>query len=400
MGFVRSFICFITAYAAVISTAHAQTPAPKDEIKVTAYGFAVLNSWWSSRTFAVKDYPGQVLRNDRQAGESFLASARNSRIGIRVAISDENWTGAALSAVVEADFHGGFFAQTSTGYYNPIPRLRLATGTATWKLRTGTLALLAGQDYRLVGPVNPVTIGWLIPPLFTQAGNYWRRTPQLRLAYNRGAVTASAAALSPADGTPGTPAMPGGAIPSTVDDGAGNRSGRPDLEARLAVALGGADLGGTFGLAGHYNQRRYPSGTVASAVVAADLDLNLPHLGLRGEAYVGRAVDDTFYGPLADASPQNTAVKSAGFWVQAVLKPLEAVWFTAGYGLATLDPDSLTAAGLTSAIQHNIQIVGGVLFNAGKHWRFGLEGLETRTTYHDGERQVAVQFALTSQILF
>jgi hypothetical protein len=77
-----------------------------------------------------------------------------------------------------------------------------------------------------------------------------------------------------------------------------------------------------------------------------------------------------------------------------------AVWLHIGYGLARADGEVLAAASLATLREQNSELAGGLIGNAGTHWRFGLEAIRTRSSYVSGEAQSSVQLALSSQFIF
>jgi hypothetical protein len=393
----------------------AKPAAPADTVKVTPYGFVLLNAFLDQGTFATKDYPGAVNRVD--AGDAFLMSARQSRFGVRLALKDDNWTGAEFSGVIEFDFKAGQLAgatAASTNWYNGLMRLRLASATATWKFGDNSFAILAGQDYGLVNPLFAESLAWVADPLFWQAGNLWRRSPQIRATYDAKmgdfGFNLAAAVLSPADGyagtTAGTPAVR--TDPHGIDFGPGNASGQPDIEARAAVRAKMGDIGGTLGVGYHTEKRKYLNGTpvvtedtITTNVVGVDLDLNLTkYLQVKGEYYTGTGTDDTYNGlgtSVFGAAGARDTVDVNGFWAQGILKPLPIVWITAGYGEGTADKDQVTS---TSAREKNTQLAVGLIFNAGKAWRFGTEFMQVNTTYGDAQKFDATQINFNSMFRF
>lgn len=384
-------------------TPPAPAPAKKadDGVKVTPYGFVLLNAFWDGGSLSSHDYPGQAARGAE--GGAFMMSARQSRFGVRLAVKDENWTHADLAGVIEFDFKAGHLATASTAWYNGVMRLRLAAMTAAWTTPYGKWTLLAGQEYGLVNPLFAESLAWVADPLFWQAGNLWRRAPQVRFTYagdfGTFGLTASAAVISPADA--GTP----------VDYGLGNKSRRPHLEGRVAVsAKPTKDVSGTLGLGYHTGTRRYGYGTpaeddVTQSLFGLDLDLTLTrYLQVKGEWFMSKGADDTYNtigAPAVGTDAPYEKVEGDGFWVQAILKPIPQVWVTAGYGEANADDADLTVAGAAgTARTKNSQLSGGLLFNAGKYWRFGLEALKVETEYLDGVEKDATQIALSSQLKF
>ncbi|MBL0274752.1 MAG: hypothetical protein IPQ24_01385 [Anaeromyxobacter sp.] len=385
----------------------AAKPAEPPKPTVTPYGFILLNSFWNANTFSSPDYPSQAAKT--QAGGAFLMSARQSRFGVKLAMNDDNWTGAALTGTIEFDFKGGHFATNSNGFNAGIMRLRLASAVATFKTGYGTWALLAGQDYGLVNPLFATSVAWVADPIFWQAGNAWRRSPQIRATYSNsfGAanVSVAAAMLSPADADAGV----GGT--TTVTNGAGIRSRQPDIEARAALGakLDGG-ISGTLGVGYHTNKRRYNGATapdvvdVTATIMGVDLDVNVPYLNLRGEWFDSSGADETYNGIAASGVRAGATagtyekVESSGYWAQAVLKPLDKIWVTVGVGSTKLD--NLAATTAATVRKENSQVEGGVILNAGKYWKVGLEVCQTTTKYFDDVKQDAMQIALSSQLTF
>jgi hypothetical protein len=374
---------------------------------ITPYGFVLLNAFMNQGTFVAKDYPGQVAATD--VGDAFLMSARQSRFGIRLALKDDNWTGAELSGVIEFDFNAGQLAganAASTNWYNGLMRLRLAAATAAWKFGDNSFSVLAGQEYGLVNPLFAESLNYLATPLFWQAGNLWRRSPQIRLAYNAKfgnmGLLLQGAVLSPADG------FTDDTGPHGIDYGAGNASGVPDLEARAAFNAKFGDVGGTVGVAYHTEQRTYNVGSATvedeetTSLIGVDVDLAITkYLQVKGEFYTGSGADDTYAGPMPSYTGSATAVgdlvDTTGFWVQAIVKPTPMFTLIGGYGSASGDEDVITSA---TARETNTQLAFGAIVNAGKYWRFGVEYVMTTTTYGDANEVDASQIALGSQFRF
>jgi hypothetical protein len=213
-----------------------------------------------------------------------------------------------------------------------------------------------------------------------------------------------AAALTPADANTGT-----------VDLGAGNISRSPSLEGRVQVSMKG-EIGGTIGVAYDTETRRFQYGTntkdVTTSLLGVDADLNLTkYVGLKGEWFQNEGEDDEFAGMTANStvgsvfSNNTKVVKSTGFWVQALLKPIPEVFVTVGMGQQEIDKDSLKAAqGAIAAGDRtlNESTSVGLIVNMSKSWRLGLDYYMTTSTYGDvGSKKVDVQqVALGSQLKF
>jgi len=413
--FLAGVLALSLPLAAIAQTAPAAAaPAPAaDVVKFTPYGFILANGFFTGNSLADQDYPGAAQATLR--GGSVLFSGRQSRIGFKMATRDD-WSGADLTGVIEFDFSAGHTSAVSTAWYNGLMRLRLASMTAAWKTEAGTVSVLAGQDVGLVNTLFAESLAWVAKPLFWQAGNLWRRSPQFRVSWanNFGdfGVNAAVAALSPAT----TDAASGGAA-AAVDFGAGNQSRMPNIEARLAgTAKFGDGITAAVGVGYHMNTRRVSYGTpnqqdVDGNMLGVDVDLGLTkYLQLKGEFYSGAGADDT-YNAIGAATytvagaPAGTAVKAqetTGYWAQAIAKPLPWAWVTLGLGHAEADK----AHAATGARINSDQLAGGLIFNAGKYWRFGVEYAQVETEYLTAAggaattKQDATQIGVSSMLRF
>jgi hypothetical protein len=433
---MKSLAKLIAAAALSLATVALAEDAKPTGPTITPYGFVLANMYSNTGTFAATDNP---LVANSEAGGALVFSARQSRFGLKMAMNDDNWTGAALTGQIEVDFLGGHIPGTpvaackaavppataptctitqgpvaSSGWNAAIMRLRLATMTAAWKTDAGTISVLAGQDFGLVNPLFATSLAWVGNPLFNQNGNLWRRSPQFRLTWGNdfGAVGAlvQLAVLSPADGT--TP----------VDFGAGNRSTTPDFEGRLGISFKAPmDVSGTVGVGYHTNKRKYdgangypPTKDVTATLTGIDADLNLTkYLQVKGEWYDGKGTDDSYNGIISNgvrnlgtaAAPDYLAVGSSGYWGQGIIKPLPIVWLTIGMGHAELKAADLAGGATAVAASQRTkaeQVAGGVILNAGKYWKFGVEYLKATTTFNTtvNPKQDATQLAVSSQLLF
>ena len=419
--------------------------APKPSpVTFTPYGFILLNAFWSDTPFLSKLYPGQALPcpgtasgpgaatalNGCNVGGSFNMTAQQTRLGLNIIFDDTaGWTKATLSGRVEMDFNGGFSATTnSTTFYNALFRLRLAYMKAAW----GGFSILAGQDYALLAPLFATSVAWQAVPIFWQAGNIWNRSPQIRVAYDSTpkdglAFGGAVAVLNPSDATTDAPAgtSPGAAI----DFGAGNRSRMPVFEGRVYAGLRTKGVKTVeLGFGGHTNTRRYTSPTTIPPAVgsprpantfdinenalAIDLEANVSFVTVKAEAWTGNAIDDFYSGilqppvvirstgagaTLAISKVQSVATK--GGWAQLVLSPFPFLQLTAGYGVEVANTSQMV--GMAGSTRYrNSQFAYGLIFPAGKYWRFSFEGDTTITNYYGGGNAKGSMYAVSSQLSF
>lgn len=380
----------------------------------TPYGFVLLNTFVNDGAFNNKDNANQVVvPSVAQSGGSFLMSARGSRLGFKLANLDTGWVDANLSGVFELDFRGGHIATNSAGWNNGIMRLRLANLKADWTAPYGNWQLEAGQDYALLLNANPASITYIPDPAMVQSGNLYRRTPQIRATYSRPTDAVgfelAVAVLSPSDAdTQGT---------SGVDYGVGNKSRMPDLEARVAASFRSGDaFSGTVGVGYMAGKRRYyftdaTGGThkdVDKSLLGVDADLSITRfLQLKGEYYNSSGAEDGYNGVFPGVFPSNpssgaatpaslTAVTSDGYWAQAILKPIPAVWVAGGYGSAKASKSKIASG----SRYENTQVHAAVIFNAGKNLKFSAEMAQTESKYLNATSEKAEQYSLSTQLLF
>jgi hypothetical protein len=400
------------------ATAMAVVAEKKPPIAFAPYGFVLLTGFASDTPFSSRLYPAQALPcpgSGCNLGGSFNMSAQQSRFGVNLAYDDTaGWTKAKLAARFEMDFGGGYSATTnSTTFYNALVRLRLAYMTATW----GGFSILAGQDYALLAPLFATSVAWQATPIFWQAGNMWNRSPQIKVAFDSAPKSGLAfgialAALNPSDATTDSPAgtSPGAA----VDFSAGNRSRMPVFEGRVYAGLRTDGVKTVeLGIAGHTNTRRYVSPGNGATVdvnenaLALDLDVNFWIINLRGEAWRGNAIDDFYAGivsppvvvPTSATFAAVRTIPTQGAWAQIVLKPFAFLQLMAGYGVEVANTSDM--AGLAGTTRYrNSQFHYGVIFPAGKYWRFSLEGCRTITNYYGGQNADGNMYALASELKF
>ena len=183
--------------------------------RVVPFGIVYFNAFSNSSGTNNTDVPLFA-----QPGPGNLSvSGRQSRLGLR--LEGPNLAGAKLSGLVEADFFGGFPA-IGVGETFGVVRLRLAYARLDWK----STSLLAGQDWQVLAPNNPVSIASAAIPDITAAGNLWMRLPQLRVETRGGSKVkwlGQAAVLMP--GTGDFP--PGTTSPFLLQPGAGARARLP-----------------------------------------------------------------------------------------------------------------------------------------------------------------------------
>ena len=375
-----TFAAVISALALAVglpASLHAQTPAPAPPstpaaptapaptIKVAPYGIVYFNLFSNDGATNNGDVPMWALAGPG----SVSASGRQSRFGLRV-------TGATIgrakaSAVVEADFFGGF-PTVGIGDTMGVLRLRLANARLDWT-RT---SLVVGQDWMVFAPANPVSISAAGIPLLAATGNVWSRLPQIRGEWKSPAIQLQGAVLAPATGDFSSAFF--------YQPGTGALSQQPFVQGRAAftaASLAGVKKPVTIGVSGHYGRSRVLTPidrTVDSRGVAADWSLPIgSRVTLSGEAFAGRNLAGFQAGIFQGINPEAAiagstglaldgprAIRTRGGWAQAVVSLTTTVSANAGFGLDDpRDEDFVTLvrrearlrnAAVTAGFQHKI----------------------------------------------
>jgi hypothetical protein len=364
----------------VLASAQAAAPAAAPAFEVKPYGFALVTYNMQNGVFAYPEYPGKISAEKTGTADNKTTnlSARQSRFGFSIANADSGVLCAKLGGKFEADFFGGVAGTDSTGgtlkatagsWDSALLRLRYAYGMATWDLAAvGKVSLTVGQTDRLVNALHPELGAYIAVPTFMFAGNLTGRSPQIRVGYDFTVndmigLSAEVAALNAAD--------KGGPITTS----AGNNANMPDVEARVqAVVKPVADVKATVGVGFHTNKQTYDLGAATEDNLTATLvgvDVNIEatkYVNIRGEWFSGKGTDEANSGAFPDlkvtTAGSRELLKTSGFWVQAVVKPLPALWVMGGYGQ--------TKADVTNDPTYSMMNFG-VLAPVGKNLRFGLE---------------------------
>lgn len=251
--------------------------------RLTPYGTIFFNAFGNSAGTNNTDVP--LFATQAGAGNA-SATVRQTRFGLR--LDGAKARNANLSAVMEADFFGGF-PSVGIGENFGVVRLRLANVKIDWEKTSLTL----GQDWMLFAPVNPTSLAAAAIPQLAAAGNPWARLPQVRVDHRfSNNLIWSGAVAAPQSGDFVTNA----AFFLQPTTGASSRI--PFFQTRMAFTDNdwlGSKKNGTIGFSGHYGRSRVFIGAsntehkIDSAGLA--LDWNFPlhaRLQFLGEAFWGR----------------------------------------------------------------------------------------------------------------
>jgi hypothetical protein len=340
--------------------AAAQAP-PADAPRVAVYGTVVANGSMADTQLVVADSPLWARQDterllppsigpqqpgsfEAQAARLFIATARQSRLGVGIEVppGQSGWT---PSGRIEVDFFGDRPAVAHGTVFNE-PRLRLAY--VSLRHRSGW-TIVAGQDAAIFAPEDPTSFAHFANPLAAAGGNPWMRLPQFRVdkrfrtgGGDRG-VLIQAGVLRPVGGGDAPAA---GSVSDSVEL-SGERSGVPFVEARVAFTGTAHGRLQAVGVSVHRGREKAEPQTLDSWGAALDVAVDLgAHARLSGEAWRGDNLDTFQAGILQGVTQFRGAFRNVGAqggWVQASLFPSESVSIHAGFGLDDPDDEALTA---------------------------------------------------------
>jgi hypothetical protein len=368
-----------------ISVAQPATPAPTQKEaptpKVTPYGIVFFNLFSNDHASNNADVPLWALSG---AG-NMSASGRQSRFGLRV--TGATFRSASVSAVVEADFFGGFPA-VGIGDNMGVVRLRLANARLDWKRGS----LVAGQDWMVFAPLNPLSNAAAGIPLLAAAGNPWSRMPQIRGEWRMPGLLFQGAVLAPSTGDFGSAFF--------YQPGTGALSERPFLQGRAAytrASLGGVKKPATVAVSGHYGRSRVLSPidrVVDSRGLAADWSAPLGRkVTITGEAFAGRNLAafqaGVFQGVNAEGAIAGgqglvldgpRSIRTRGGWTQVAGAVTPTVTVTGAWGLDDPVDEDLLAVSRREARLRNTAVSAGFQHKASAQITWGVEFRHLVTT--------------------
>jgi hypothetical protein len=254
---------------------------------------------------------------------TFSLALRQTRIGL--AADGPRIGSARASGVLAFDFFGGI-PGFQTGQVMGLPRLLVGFA----RIETDRVAIQAGQDHVILAPRDPSSLAAFAFPLLFRSGNLYLRAPQARVeARLAGPVTLTAGVLAPIGGD-----VPGEDYRFVPPALGGERSRRPVVQAHLGYARGAA--GDTrviaAGVSGHYGRERRGAVLDESWAGAIDFAVRRDHIGVAGEVFTGRNIDQ-FGGGLG------LMPRASGGWAELQLFPTPRVAAHAGFGIDQLRGD-------------------------------------------------------------
>ncbi|MCK6479624.1 MAG: hypothetical protein HUU06_05140 [Planctomycetaceae bacterium] len=245
---------------------------------------------------------------------------------------------AKVTGKLEIDFYNNGLSGQSES--RAALRMRHAFLTLGWEKDT----LLAGQTTDLIAPlwpiVNPDLVNW-------GAGNLGDRRAQVRWTRNEkiGNGTLTLAGMAGLTGAQDNQNLDGDGVRD------GEASGLPSLQARIGF---GAPLDGRtieMGLWGH-RAREKTAADVGShgdfSSTALGVDLHFPvtaEIYVKGEAYVGRNMDDVRGGIFQGVNAAGQEIAAQGGWLEVGFKASKSLTLAAGFSEDNPDSGDLGVGG-------------------------------------------------------
>jgi len=280
--------------------------------------------------------PGLTLRAGQIRETNF--TIRQTRLGLRASLPRVgSWT---PSTHVEIDFLGARPAVGQGSTFNQ-PRIRLAYVSLE---RAGGWRFVAGQDWIIFAPLNPVSFAHFASPEAASAGNPWLRFPQLRMEktirYNENTSLLIQGGVLRAVGGGDAPAA--GSL-LDVPALAGERAVHPFYQSRVAVTrvvAGKRNL--TVGFSGHYGREDTGPNTIDTWAGAFDYVFPVhDKLSFTGEVWAGSNMDSFQAGIFQGAAlvgDRFRKIDARGGWIQLGITPASKWNLNFGYGQD--DPDN------------------------------------------------------------
>jgi len=303
--------------------------------RVRLSGIALLNVFGTRGSVDNLDLPALARpRGLLDSSGTFGATVSQTQVGLEV--FGPTVGGAKASGDLQFDFFGGF-SNTEDGVTSGLVRLR----TARIRLDWAHTSVVAGQDAPFFSPLSPSSLASLAYPAFSNSGNLWTWTPQVRVEHrvvfsDDSSILVQGGILDPLTGEP--PSDQFYRLPQ-----AGERSRQPAYATRVAWTQAAFGRPLTVGAGAYYARQDWGfARSVDAWAGTADWEVPLGRwLSLAGEFYRGRAIGGLgaatgrsvlFSGPLMDPRTSVLGLNTAGGWSQVKFKPLERVEFNGAFG--------------------------------------------------------------------
>jgi hypothetical protein len=360
----------------ILKSASAQQQQTKVEssskFPVRLSGLLLFSAFVNQGTVDQLDLPSSaLLPSTSSSNTSTGASLRQTILGFEG--TGPVLGGARTSARVSLDFFGGVTGSTTSGPAGTV-RLRTAAMTASWTHDT----LEANYDTPLISPLSPNSFATVAQPSLAWSGNLWTWAPQLIWTHSSGVENSNRVLLFQL-GLLDTQTLNAASNLTQRSIGAGEASGQPSYETRLAYRSGAEEHRLELGLGGLYGRQAY-KGNQQVDTWAATADWRVPlgeRLRLSGELYRGRGLGDLGGGAYRNTVTYNfpnstatylRALDAEGGWLQWSYKLSSTLNANASMGQDSASGNELrtsvplSGAGPIFFYARNRSIVGNLIF--------------------------------------
>ena len=323
-------------------------------------------------------YPGNYqlwVVDEEEKNNAYYLTANETRLGFDFWWDEETYK---TTAKIEFDFQGG---GPGTNKSNPMMR------HAYIKLEGGNWALLFGQTWDIISPLNPKTVNYSVQ---WAQGNIGYRRPQMRFTYKMKPGENSTIKLDA-----GITRNIGLDLDNNgLDDGA--EAGVPTFQGRFGFGTPMGDEGKlSIGVSGHYGIEKFTSDLsdppdkrdAPSWSINGDLAIKInQRFALLGELFMGENLNQYLGGILQGVDPLGNPIQSMGGWGLLQVKATDKTLLNFGYGFD--DPDDskwmTPETGETYTLRDlNSETYGNLMYSLTKNvsLMFELAYLQTKYTY-------------------
>jgi hypothetical protein len=360
----------------ILKSASAQQQQTKVEsssrLPVRLTGLVLFNSFINQGTVDQIDLPSSaLLPSTASSNTSTGASLRQTLLGLEG--TGPVLGGAHTGARVSIDFFGGVTGSATSGPAGTV-RLRTAAITAAWTHD----ALEANYDTPLVSPLSPESFATVAQPSLAWSGNLWTWAPQFLWTHTFG-LESPGRSVSFQLGLLDTQTLNAASNLTQRSTGAGEASGQPSYETRLAYRSGMEERHLELGIGGLYGRQDYKSNQRVDTW-ATTADWRVPfgaRLDLSGELYRGRGLGDLGGGAYRNTVTYNfpnstanylRALDAEGGWLQWSYTLFSTLHANASIGQDSASGNELrtsvplSGAGPIFFYARNRSIVGNLIF--------------------------------------
>jgi hypothetical protein len=275
----------------MLKSASAQQQQTKVEsssrLPVRFTGLVLFNAFVNQGNVDQIDLPSSALRHSTTSSNTSTgATLRQTILGLEG--TGPILAGARTSARISIDFFGGVTGSATSGPAGTV-RLRTAAITAAWQRDT----LEANYDTPLISPLSPESFATVAQPSLAWSGNLWTWAPQLIWTHSFSSEKTHRAFLLQL-GLIDTQTLNAANSLTQRSTGAGEASGQPSYEVRMAYNSSQEERRFELGVGGLYGRQSY-SGNQQLDTWATTADWRVPfgaRLRLAGELYRGRGLGD------------------------------------------------------------------------------------------------------------